>query len=396
MIEIPGTQLEKAAGEITSEAGKTLIGAIRRRLDAAVAVRSASDEAKAEEIHRDIAHEGEIRRRRDLEEERRHQERKEIAHRVELTELARRGMHRIEEQIIDEQRRLEWIASRSLGIADSDPDRDNAREIPDDWLKRFFKYAADVDEGTILEVLAQCLAAAAIRSRPILSPKALDTLRFFDLRSYHMFAFSVGAMAPFEYLPADMLESEAAKFSVDLDLALMVELGLLKENRQKFATFNIADMVCTFSYDSGVNSEFRVYQLTYVGRSIADLMDQRAARLSKARNSGAASEELIKLQMSLGLNADLVKSLARYLIAQMADTGDCDITVRSVSRGSEGESFSARRSLPIDEFPLAPMQSLDFVDANTKELARFFLTEFEDFNRNQLPYLYTTMKDGST
>lgn len=389
MAEFPGGHLEKAAGEIASDAGKSIVGAMRRRLDAWMAVRSAPDEAKAEEIKKDKAHEGTIRRQQELDKNRREEEKKEVVHYTELQELWLRAIGRTREQIVDEQKRLEWVSTKSISFVESDPDRNKARDIPDDWLKRFLKYAAEVDEIEILEILAKGLAAAAIRSRPILSPKALDTLRFFELQSYNMFTACAQSMANFEYVPVDMLTNSLYVRKIDLDLALMIELGLIKEVRQKFLSYHIGDMFITFSYDTGVNNDFAVIQLTYVGRSISYLQDRRALELGEALLAHKITKSHIEIQQKLGFTPEVAIRLARYLIAMTCDTGNCDIVVRSSTRGNNVPDFSSRRVLPIDEYPIEAMRGPKFDDQYTNELVEAFIGEFKNFNDIQLPYMYT-------
>lgn len=396
-IQVPGQALEKAAGEVATDAGKTLIGAFRKRLDAWSAVRSAHDEAMAEEIKKDIAQTGDMKRQNTSHEERRRQELREVEHQVQVHELWLRGAQRLGEQVIDEQKRVEWVGGRAIEIANADPDRDKSRDIPDDWLKRFFKYVSEVDDEDILELLARCLADAAFPRRTILSPKALDTLRFFEHSSYEMFKFCAMTITPTEACPADFLENRAKKLNLsfggrEFDLALMIELGLVKEDRRKHFSLRLGQAFVTFSYDAGVNHEFRVFQLTYVGRSIAALIDKRLGRLETHLRALDTSSDVVSLQQSAGLDEEMARSLGRCLVSQLADTSPTDINVKSYEGRAREDIFSSTRKAISDEFDVARGLRHAFGDEYTRQLSETLAEVFDDFDKNQLPYLYP--KDG--
>lgn len=389
MIQIPGQALEQAAADLGTEAGKSVLGALRRRAEAWSAVHSAEDEAKAEEIKANIIHKGNVDRAKALAAERREQEKLDLEHAYQLSDLSFRAIRRLSEQAVDEQKRLEWIGNRSFQIASSDPDGSDAREIPDDWLKRFFKYAADVDESQLLEMLARALADAAMRSRPILSPKALDTLRFFEVNSFEMYkscAYKIGLV---DSLPIVMLENLPLPTGQEIDVVLMKELGLLKEERKKHVTYRLGNFFITFSYDTGVNFEFRVIEKTYVGRSISDLLDRRLGRVASGLYTFDIAIEVTQLQQDLGLNETFCGKLANYILSQIGDTGSVDIKSRIIHQGKPIEAFSGERKRHTDPFQLEKIRECQFDDQFTKSCVDAFIDTFTNFDTNQLPYMYT-------
>ena len=389
-IQLPGQAMEKAAGDVASAAGLSLVDAMGRRLKAWSARRSARDEGLAEEEKAEIAYEGERKREQQRQEDRRLEEHRELVHQAEMSLAYARAKQRVSEQIEDDQHRIEWIGVRSLQIADSDPDRSDAREIKDDWLKRFFRYAAEVDESALLEILARGLADAAINNRNLLSPKALDVLRHFELHSFEMFKFCAAEISRFEALPADMIENRAVKCGSDLDLALMIELGLVRDDRRKHFSLRLGDVFLTFSYDSGVNSEFRVIQLTFVGRSIAALIDARIRKLEVALRELSINKEVRVLQEELGLEKVVVTSFARALIGHIADTGQIDVQARDLRDKNQRTIISTSRKKKSDPFVLSKIKEYGFGDNYTKMLVTAFVEVFDDFDTNELPNMYTT------
>jgi hypothetical protein len=185
--KLPGQELERAGAEIITAAGNVLFAGLRRRFEAWFGVASARDEARAAEIEADFAHSGKLKRIRASIEERRDQELREVAHRrhlqllesalsdtsqndllpdgghlplvstalspMESREFLKRGIGRSFDEITTEQRRVEFTALDALELVEADPESNNPREIDDDWLMNFFKYASEVSEVRVRQIL---------------------------------------------------------------------------------------------------------------------------------------------------------------------------------------------------------------------------------------------------
>jgi hypothetical protein len=176
---VPGKDLEKAAAEVASDAGKGLVRGIARTLGAATAEWVAKKEAKADSARKAIETHAEIERAGALQGARRSQELGEVEHQKEM-ELARRRADRMFREMAHEQENLETISKRSLELIEEGNEDGKSRELDKEWLFRFSQYAERISDKDVQEMWANALRSAATEGQPKLSPTALLQLSLMD------------------------------------------------------------------------------------------------------------------------------------------------------------------------------------------------------------------------
>jgi uncharacterized protein DUF2806 len=172
---IPGKELEKAAANVATEAGKSLVRGIARTFGALTAEWVAKKEARAEATRTAIQTNAEIERIYALTETRRISELTEIEHQTKI-ELAKRRGDRMIYEMAREQENLETIARLAIESIEKEAADETPREIDDDWFFRFSKFAENVSDEIVQKLWARVLQSAASKSRYKLSPAALFQL----------------------------------------------------------------------------------------------------------------------------------------------------------------------------------------------------------------------------
>lgn len=391
MPSLPGHELEKAAAEVGSAAGKSLVSGLDRLFQSWIARRASRNEAVADETKKEISHQGERRRLAESIQDRRHQELREVEHRYELQQ---RVAGRLLAQWEAEQKAVEWVASKAVQLTERDPERDQERELDDDWLRRFFKYVAEVDERQVLEVLAQALSDASIRSKPLISPRALDTLRFFERDTLDMFRFAAVETGMFDMVPQHFLRRRAEEKGRDFDLGLMVEMGLLKSERNQTLFVPIGDLRLRFSTGVGGNYDFEAIRLTQVGKSIAGLLEAPLKPLLAAFGGTERLVDVWEMQRKAGIEQGAVRKLATQIVSEIYAVDNLDIAALVTSGPMPELVFDCRRKRALlDPFRLGGLSTVDGLAEDNRAAVAEFVDVFEDFDDNTLPTI--TEIDGS-
>jgi hypothetical protein len=386
-LEVPGTKIEGAVANVAEDAGKTLVGAVRTRLSAWADRKAAVDLAEAEQIRLDVAAEGERKRNRTAIADRRQFELEEIEHRRALIERAR---GRVLDEIAHQQAAIEYVGDRAFTLNAADPEKSEERVIEDDWLRRFYRYAAEVDERTILEIFAQALSDAAIRTKPLLSPRALDTLRFFEPHTKTMFETCAQAVGAFEALPRGFLENHAGRLGRDLDLSLLLEMGLLKYEKQSHYLVIIGGFRLHFYFGPAKRDEFELVRLTHVGRSIAGLFSPELRRLGDPLSFPGSGEDLLALQESLALGPETALSLGKSLVAMLSNVEEVEFLASVDGR----DRLKGAKTRYHDPFGLVPMD-LSGLSDQARALVSCLLEEFGDYDSGQRHALREAAEAGS-
>lgn len=201
---IPGNELEKAAADVVTHAGKTLVGGIARTLGALTAEWTARKEAKADATRVAIETTAEIDRIKALTEARRIDELAEIEHQTRMG-FAKRRWDRMLHEMAHEQENLESIGRLALELIEHGTGDETPREIDDDWFFRFAKFAENISDKTVQKLWASVLRSAASKNKFKLSPAALFQLSLFDyetavdfrifcqvIKSFGLFAIQAG------------------------------------------------------------------------------------------------------------------------------------------------------------------------------------------------------------
>jgi hypothetical protein len=200
----------------------------------------ASNEAKAEVAKRAIETQAEIDHNRALTDNRRRTELEEIEHEGRVA-LAHRRLDRMLIEMAYEQASFEAIYRESLRLIEHAPDGDNAREIDDDWMFKFARFAQHVSDTDVQRLWAKILSSAAIEVRPKLSAAALQIMSLLDKKAAGDFEKFVAVVHTLGLYPAHGKMSE--REPQNIDLANLKELGLLDygatTGAQKFKEFEL-------------------------------------------------------------------------------------------------------------------------------------------------------------
>ena len=325
----------------------------------------------------DIEHEGQRFRDRKSIEDRRRFELEEIDHQSDLIE---RALGRKLEEMIDEQGSVDYVGQKAIEYNANDRESLNERSINQDWLRRFFRYVADVDEKTILNVFAEALSEAAIRTRPLLSPRALDTLRFFEPHTHQMFVRCANLVGIFGAVPRSFLERHARTTEWELDLPLMIEMGLLKNESQSYLECAVGRVRVTLSFDPSVKDEIAVVRLTSVGRSIVGLLNKTHRLIGDPTNFKGHLVELFNLQIELGLNADVAVVMGQTLVSELSSSEMLETQI-SLDRNrvlvkQEKLNYGEGFGVPLDFY-------FEDLAQDNSDLASALLKEFQEFDARQ-------------
>ena len=198
MIDIPGQKTDEAIGNIITEAGKSLIRGLGRLAGAQVARSVATKEAEAQAARLAIETRAEIGRSQALHTARRETELQKIDHEGDLLE---RRLDRLRHELTWQQANIETISNRALETTERDPKAESAREIHDDWLFRFARYAQEISDNEVQQLWARILSSAAIGEKLLVSPAALQTMSLLDSRVANDFMKFSAAVETFGFCP---------------------------------------------------------------------------------------------------------------------------------------------------------------------------------------------------
>jgi hypothetical protein len=220
-MAIPGKVIEKAAADVLTKAGQSLVRGLERLGGAMFGEWIAKREAKAVAARLAIETTAEVERGRRLQTARHQSELQEAAHQARL----QRRLVRLGAELDRQQKNLEAIALRSIELTEADPDAGAAREIDEDWIFKFAQLAQDISDKTVQELWARILSSAAINGRKPVSPALLQTMTLLDARLANDFRNFCAAISTFGFCPAHDQSHE--RETQDIDLFSLKELGLI-------------------------------------------------------------------------------------------------------------------------------------------------------------------------
>jgi len=198
-----------------------------------------------------------------------------------------------------------------------------------------------------------------------------------------MFSFCADLIGTFDAVPHGFLERRANNAGRELDMALMLEMGLIKYERQSHYNALIAGFDLSFYYAPSSRSQIEVARLTHVGRSIAGLFKPEYRQLGDPLAYGGTREEMLRLQKALALNGAVAKDLGRSIVASLSDAAGIDVQVR-VNRQ---QRFRGTKEAYDDPFGLTDAIDLSGLSDETRQLALVVISELLDFDVNQLPQM---------
>jgi Protein of unknown function (DUF2806) len=229
---LPGQKLVEA---VVTEAGKSLVRVLERLVGASKWV--ATKEAEAEAAAMAIKTQAEIQRERALTNERRKVELEEIEYRS----LRERRLIRLRYELAWEQANLESIAVRALKLTEQSPNADKGRDIDEDWMFAFARFAQVVSDKDVQELWARILSSAAMAEGQKLSAAALQTMSLLDKKVATDFRKFCAVLATFTFYPAHDRCGEPDAETQNIDLVSLTELGLIhgKNGEYSFLDFSM-------------------------------------------------------------------------------------------------------------------------------------------------------------
>jgi hypothetical protein len=222
---VPGKDLEKAAAEVATDAGKSLVQGVKRVLGAATAEWIVKKEAKAESARKAIETQAEIDRANALTEGRRASELSEIDHHAGL-ELAKRRAERMLLEMAHQQQNFEAITRKSLILIESEPSDSQASELDEEWLFRFAGFAEQISDQDLQNIWARVLRSASVKGKQKLSAASLLQLSLVDKNAALDFEKFCKAFRAFGIFPAH--ETFYEKNALGINVRMLEELGLIQ------------------------------------------------------------------------------------------------------------------------------------------------------------------------
>ncbi|MDN2583220.1 hypothetical protein [Aquibium sp. ELW1220] len=294
-----------------------------------------------------------------------------------------RGIARMLYEIEKREDRFERVFKKGIGYATRTSGSETARPLRDDWLDRFFRYVADVDEEAVLDVLAKALSEAASRDKPLTSPRALDTIRYFQPDSYEIFVKSSALLMLLGCLPVGFFDGDKGIINENA-LEVLLEAGLVKIETSRFYVVPVGDFIITFNYRNAERFNFDIVRLTQIGREIAGIIDNEMRQLPNAIKFSGKVGELLSYQVNGGLTTGTIGHVAQALKRSMADRWAIETTVRIRTKTENKTIFDGFRAEFKDPFAItiaerAGNESDSYLDA--------FVRFFDDFDENELPLL---------
>jgi Protein of unknown function (DUF2806) len=220
----PFEKLEDAAAQVGTAAGNSLVRGIARLAGAAFEKWVTTREAEAAAARIAVETKTEIDRKKALTGNRRQSELEEINHQA----LLERRLLRLRHELAREQANLEAISLRSLQLTEGNPGAEKARELDDDWMFTFARYAQNVSDKDIQELWARILSSAAIEGKQRLSPPSLQAMSLMDKKTADNFKNFCATIAAFGFCPPT--ETPYQNESQNIDLSALKELTLIQDN----------------------------------------------------------------------------------------------------------------------------------------------------------------------
>lgn len=387
-FKLPGTEIERSLAAAVTAAGQVLINTLDGLLKRWTIARNTEAGARAAELAKDIKQTGTLRRKKELMAARRASELEERAHRYKLT-LLERAIGRLETTLLRDQINVETIANMGIEFANADPESGNTRQLDEDWLLRFFEYAAKVDDTHLQAVMARALADAPIANRPLTSRRAIDTIRFFEASSYRSFQFMAHELTLFGSLPVPYFSSPHPDAPPNFDMSELIELGLIKRERHKSYTLSLGQLNLIFTFAPRQTFAFELVLLTQIGREIAALFCPEVRQRFSPCGRNIDALELWNIQKILGLSDKHVQTVSNAIIQEASDYWDISYDI--FLRTSSTQAHTLFHGVRNDIHQPYGIPDLDFakheIDHQLSSFANIIVNEFRYFDEKQLPNL---------
>lgn len=293
------------------------------------------------------------------------------------------GIIRLLYEVERTETRRQYVADKAEEVAEERAADAEARPLSDDWLDRFFRYVADVDEKDVLDTLAKGLAEAATRDKPLLSPRALDALRFFQKDTYDLFSRCSSILSVLGYVPLGFFDDEDYDFG-PVQLEHLLENGLAKIETMNYYALPLGDFLINFSYQADERFNFEIVRLTQIGREIAGLINNELREVPKLLSAGSLSGHLLHFQLRNGVTDGVVQRVAQALLRTMSDRWSIETTIFLRSDDANKRVGAAVREKFESPFAIPRPEN---IGNGSDRFLDVVLNMFNDFDEYELPVL---------
>jgi hypothetical protein len=225
-MDIPGKKLEKAAGEVLTDAGKKINKGMEKLAGAAFGEWVGSKEAKAEAGKMAIETQAQIEKETALQKHRHQSELRELKHRA----LFQRRVQRLQVELVREQVNLEHIATLAIEYTGKEKDPTKGRDLDEDWMFRFAEFAQRVSDKDVQNLWARVLSNAATSGKQRLSAAALQIMALMDREAAVGFERFCRVLTAFGYYPGSKRAEHPDREIQGIDVRELRELGLINDN----------------------------------------------------------------------------------------------------------------------------------------------------------------------
>jgi hypothetical protein len=293
------------------------------------------------------------------------------------------GIIRLLYEVERTETRRQYVADKAEEVAEERAAGAEARPLSDDWLDRFFRYVADVDEKDVLDTLAKGLAEAATRDKPILSPRALDALRFFQKDIYDLFSRCSSILSVLGYVPLGFFDDEDYDFG-PVQLEHLLENGLAKIETMNYYALPLGDFLINFSYQADERFNFEIVRLTQIGREIAELINNELREVPKLLSAGSLPGHLLHFQLRNGVADEVFRRVAQALLRTMSDRWSIETTIFLRSDDANKRVGEAVREKFESPFAIPRPEN---IGNGSDRFLDVVLNMFNDFDEYELPVL---------
>ncbi len=211
------------------------------------------------------------------------------------------------------------VMQKSVGYVANFAEDEGCRPLDDDWILRFLHYAASVDDEVLRSILAMALAEASSSARPIISPRAIDTIRFMDFEVRQSFDFVTRHLSLFGRFPESYLQTTFRDTPANFNFALLVEMGLVKITQKRAIAFFIDRFRLLVTIAANYNSSFSVIEFTRVGQEIASILHPGLRKRFTSDGKDGAAIEVAMVQRDLMVSPLELQRHAVSLVQEFTD-----------------------------------------------------------------------------
>lgn len=173
------------------------------------------------------------------------------------------------------ERNIERIVDTAKIKIEQLGDAASIRHIHDDWIRKFFRYAADVDDERLRGIFADILANIVIDEYPLIPLKAIDIVRFMDKEKIEQFLYIGKYISKYGFiLESNVINLSNHEFVKRDILDTLEEIQLLKRVYVYNTSIQIGSLLFSIGLDVGSTFRFDIFKFTQIGAVLIDILDK--------------------------------------------------------------------------------------------------------------------------